>query len=191
MAIAFTTTVNTYSYEFDFALQYIYIDATLDAGEVEDLYTAIKEAQESESGMASDVIASGSGLDELDPGISTFLTVRLFDEWEIRSKKVSGKFVFKGGNIVKDNGKDPFYEDGSISYIAFFSQAGIKTTTTVDTGSGLSTEQANQLADLSDRLVQDSTIVEDGAGGFTQTFNGKTLTSVRDSATKTSTITRS
>ena len=83
-------------------------------------------------------------MDELDPGIATFLTVRVFDEWEIRSLKVSGKVTTTGGNIVKDNGKDPFYDDGSIFYIAFFSQAGIKTT--VATGSGLDAPQAAQLA---------------------------------------------
>lgn len=149
MAISYTATINGYTYEFDWFLQFIYTDSSLDAIPIEDLWKACQEAQASIKGVVEERIASASGLDELDEGIETFLTMRLYDEWEIRSNKISGKVTTRGGNIVKDNKKDPFYDDGSIFYVAFFSQAGVKTTTA--TGSGLSAEQAAQLSNINSK----------------------------------------
>jgi|TARA_Y100000310_G_scaffold127563_1_gene126698 hypothetical protein len=147
MAVAYTATVNGYSYQFDWLLQFIYTDSTLDSIPVEDLWTAIKEAQASQIGVVEERIASASGLDELDDGIETFLTMRLYDEWEIRSLKSSGKVATRGGNIVKENKKDPFFDDGTIFYVAFFSQAGVKTTISTG-GSALTPTESAKLLSL-------------------------------------------
>jgi hypothetical protein len=141
MAVAFSTTVSGYTYQFDWLNEFIYTDASQDDISVEELYTAIKRAQGSVQGVPHPEIATASGLDELSDGVQTFITVRIFREWEIRSLKTSGKVTTQGGNIIKDNRKDPFFDDGSIFYVAFFSQAGVKTT--VATGSGV-TEQDKQ-----------------------------------------------
>lgn len=164
MAVSYTATVATFDYGFDFDSQFIYIDAGLAQIPVGDLYTAVKEAQASSVGVVYDLIATGTGLDELDPGIQTFLTIRMFDEWELRSLRSSGKVTTNGGNIVKDNGKDPFFDDGNVFYIAFFSQAGIKTTVAV--GSGVLPSDVTAIADatrveMDDNSTQLATIVDD------------------------------
>ena len=138
MAIAYTATVSGFDYGFDFVDQDIEIDSGVDSLPVEDFYTAIKEAQASEAGIVFEPISYASGLDELDEGIQTFITVSLEDEWEVKTLKTSGKFTTRGGNIVKDNKKDPFLDNPNVTYIGFFSQAGVKTTTEV--GSGVNEE---------------------------------------------------
>lgn len=72
---------------------------------------------------------------------------------------------------------------------------GVSFVASTSTSSALTGTQATQLANasaaavkttkLADRLVENSVLVEDGNGGFTQTFNGNTLTSVKDGNTHT------
>lgn len=122
MAVIHTSIVNGKSYGFDFEDQRIDVDATLDSMLVEDLWTAIKDAQDEEEGMPFDKIATGSGRNVLGSGIETFLTVTLHDNWEINSLKSSGKFEVSGGNLIREDQQDPFRDNPSITYISFLSQ---------------------------------------------------------------------
>lgn len=147
MPVIYTATVATKSYGFDFADQRIDIDATIDNMLVENLWTAIKEAQAETEGISYDQIATGSGLNELGTGVNTFLTVTLLSNWEVNTLKTSGKFEVSGGNLIRDDGADPFRDNPSITYIAFLSQAGIATQ--IETGvSGLTAEESAQLNDI-------------------------------------------
>lgn len=141
MAVDYTATVDGKSYGFDFEDTRIDIDATLDSLDVEDLYTAIKDAQGSGVGIAYATIANGEGLATLSTGIQTFLTVTLLSTWEINTLKSSGKFEVRGGNLIRGDGADPFRDNSLITYIAFLSQAGV-----LATGSGSSVTAA-EIAD--------------------------------------------
>jgi hypothetical protein len=138
MAVDYTTTVDGKDYGFDFEDTRIDIDATVASLDVEDLYTAIKDAQASIVGIAYETIANGEGLATLSTGIQTFLTVTLLTTWEVNTLKTSGKFEVRGGNLIRQDGADPFRDNPLITYIAFLSQAGV-----LATGSGGSTVADN------------------------------------------------
>ena len=128
MAVDYTATVDGKDYGFDFEDTRIDIDATVDSLDVENLYTAIKDAQGSEAGISYETIANGEGLATLSAGIQTFLTVTLLSTWEINTLKTSGKFEVRGGNLIREDQADPFRDNPLITYIAFLSQAGVLAT---------------------------------------------------------------
>ena len=131
MAVDYTATVDGKDYGFDFEDTRIDVDATIDSLNVQDLFTAIKDAQGSQVGIAYNTIANGEGLATLSAGIQTFLTVTLLTTWEVNTLKTSGKFEVRGGNLIRQDGADPFRDNPLITYIAFLSQAGV-----LATGSG-------------------------------------------------------
>jgi hypothetical protein len=149
MSVIYTATVGGKDYGFEFDMQIIDVDATIDNMLVTDLWTAIKEAQAASEGMSYDQIATGGGTDVLSTGIETFLTVTLLDNWEINTLKSSGKFEVSGGNLIRDDQADPFLDNPLITYISFLSQAGVATVT--ETGvSGLTASESTQLASITD-----------------------------------------
>ena len=142
MAVDYTVVLSGKTYGFDFEDTRIDIDATLDQLDVVVLYDAIKEAQASDVGIAFYTIADGSGLDSLATGIKSFLTVTLQSTWELNSLKSSGKFEVLGGNLIRADGADVFRDNPLITYLAYFSQAGIL----VETGaSGLTPAESAKL----------------------------------------------
>lgn len=96
------------------------------------------------------------------------------------------------GTIITDDGQEG---------VACFDRSGLSVGVEVDinyvppqvevivASSPLTTLQANQLEDVYDRIAGSKTLVEDGDSGFTETFNGKTITSVKSGNTHT--VTRS
>lgn len=125
MAVIFTTSISGFSYGFDFTDQRIDVDATLTRMPVSDYWIAIKQAQASVAGMSYDTIATAEGLTDLSPGISTYLTVALLDNWETNTLQSTGKFEIIGGNLVRKDGADPFRDNPLITYINNLSQAGV------------------------------------------------------------------
>lgn len=152
MAIIYTVTLGGKEYGFDFEDQRIDIDATIATLDLGDLYTAIKEAQASEVGIAFNVIARGEGLSPLSASIKTFLTISLQDSWELNSLKTSGKFEVSGGNLIRADGADPFRDNSLITYIAYLSQAGVVAETGV---SGLTAEESAKL----DAVKNDTSLI--------------------------------
>lgn len=146
--MSISLTVDGVGFTFDFVDFRIDVDGSVSSLDVYVLWKAIREAQGSGVGISYPVIARASGLDTLDAstGNQTYITVTLFGLWEVNSLKGSGKFTLSYGNLIKENGDDPFRDNPLITYFAFFSQAG--TITTVNSGSGLSTLQAQQLQEL-------------------------------------------
>lgn len=142
MAVDYTVTISGKTYGFDFEDTRVDIDATLNQLDVVVLYAAIKEAQASDIGIAFNTIANGSGLDSLASGIRSFLTVTLQSTWELNSLKSSGKFEVLGGNLIRADGADTFRDNPLITYLAYFSQAGVL----VETGtSGLTPDESAKL----------------------------------------------
>ncbi|MDX1526993.1 MAG: hypothetical protein R3337_00110 [Gammaproteobacteria bacterium] len=132
MPVGYTATVAGADYGFDFEDQRIDVDAALSVLEVPNLWTAIKFAMESVPGVAYPPIAEGEGLTVLDGPVSTYLTVRLLDSWEVNTLLTSGKFTVRGGNLVRADEEDPFRDNPLITYINNISQAG--TVTAVGSG---------------------------------------------------------
>ena len=180
MAIAYTATILGYDYGFDFEDQRIDIDVDIERLNVESLYRAIQEAQASEVGIAFREIATASGLDELAEGITTFITVKLLENWEINTLRVTGKFEVAGGNLIRDDGEDPFRDNPLITYINYISQAGVRAT--FSTGTGLSEDEHNKLMGLPDETFDDDdrTTLE---GIADETFNDDDRTTLEGIAT--------
>ena len=142
MAVDYTVVLSGKTYGFDFEDTRIDVDATLNQLDVVVLYDAIKDAQASNVGIAFSTIANGSGLDNLATGIKSFLTVTLQGTWELNSLKSSGKFEVLGGNLIRADGADTFRDNPLITYLAYFSQAGVL----VETGtSGLTPAESAKL----------------------------------------------
>lgn len=125
MAVIYTAIIGGFSYGFDFEDQRIDIDALLTTVDANNLWDSIQEAQASSEGIPFDQVAIAEGLTPLSTGISTFLTVALLDNWEIKTLKTSGKFEIAGGNVVRADGSDPFRDNPLITYINNLSQAGV------------------------------------------------------------------
>lgn len=138
---------------FDFEDQRIDVPATETGMYVYTLWKAIRQAQSTPIGMAYPPIAKASGLDVLDSvqNIATFITVTLFDSWEVNSLKTGGKFTLSGGNLIRLDNADPFRDNPLVTYFAFFSQSG--TVTTVNTGSGVTAQDKEDIAELSKEKV--------------------------------------
>jgi hypothetical protein len=145
MAVIVTINVGGFDYGFDFEDQRIDVDSGLDIVSVINLYAAIKDAQDEEAAMPYRRIADASGLDELSAGITTFLTVRLLDSWEVNTLKTSGRFVILDGNLIRADGEDPFRDNPLITYQLNLSQAGVVAETGV---SGLTPTESTQLGNL-------------------------------------------
>ena len=169
--IDISVTYNSVTYSFNYADQLIEFDNTVTTVNVVDLWEAIKRAQASFTGITYPVIATGSGRDNLNSGIRTFLTLTLQGLWSLKTAKTSGTFIVDGGNLLQANPHPIFFPNFDVVFQVQTSQAGVS----INTGSGLSPEQSAQLKRLDDRMTGDSVLTET-ATGFTQTFDGVTYT---------------
>lgn len=133
MAIIYTATIDGNDYGFDFENKRIDVDAALLIINVENLWAAIKEAQASRVGVAFPVIATGGGLELLDPleGSTTFLTVSLID-WVVNSLISAGRITISGGNLVRSDGSLPVADNPLVQYVNNTAQAGIRIVTAGD-----------------------------------------------------------
>jgi hypothetical protein len=153
-------TAGSTEFWFDFDGQFIDIDAGSDVLYVTDLWVAIKAAQWTPNALEYGQIATGGGLDglgEVDGDqIESYLTVSLLEDWELRSRKTSGKFTVTGGNLIKSNGLDPFVDNPMITHFLFLSQAG--TVARVSVGSAVTPTDKSDIATLTrNAILSDST----------------------------------
>lgn len=184
MAAAYTSTINGYDYDFDYEDQRIDVDASLTTIPVVDVYDAIKEAQANLIGIVYPVIAHAEGLTDLDESIQTYITVILQDNWALNSLKSSGFVIINGGNLVRSDSGLIVRENPLITYFNQTSQAGV--VFTIATGSGLSTEEHNQLLSIPTETITESRFV-DLTFNKTNTIEG-TETSKRITSYKAGTV---
>ena len=126
--------------------QEIWAAVTIDDITAQELIDAIRTVEDSKVGLNYTKIATAAGKDELSTGIATAVTVTLLENWKIYSEKSSGYFTIKDGNIIRHDATTPFKANTSITYQQILFQGGV--IATVNSGSGLSSEEHNQLMTL-------------------------------------------
>lgn len=94
-------------FTFDFTTSQILVDGGTVNVTCVALWTAIKQAQMSTEGIIYPVIASGSGLKTLSPGVQTGLTVSLLGNWQLKFPAGSYVATVGGGNLIGGLGGVP------------------------------------------------------------------------------------
>jgi len=87
-------------FTFDFAASKIDVDVGSEDVDCILFYSAIKAAQASREGILYDVIARGSGLSVLGPGVQVGLTVQLLGSWQLRYPIGNYRARVAGGNLI-------------------------------------------------------------------------------------------
>ena len=131
-------------FTFDFDANCINVDSGATDVLCLDLYTAIKEAQASEIGIPHDIIAVGSGLNELAAGVQTGLTIELVGDWQICFP--AGNYIARvgGGNLIGGPGGDPVAYSAGVQTLLIQSAA----STVVTAGGSVPTAAQNAAAVL-------------------------------------------
>ena len=143
---------NTYEYVysegallFDFDSEIISCSPETTTIDIQDLINGCRQAEYSQKGIAYGVVANASGKDYLDTnnGVQVGITIVLLGSWRVYTEKTTGVFRVVGGNLVQVSGGDPFEPNPLVTYVNI--QSAASTIVQVSTGSGLSTEEHNQL----------------------------------------------
>lgn len=118
-------------FTFQFDTSRIEVDAGVTDVDCGNLYDAIKLAQASEAGILYEKISTGSGLEQLGPGVQTGLTVQLLGAWQLEFS--AGNYVARvaGGNLIGGPGGDPIAYSAGVQTLLIQSAA-----STVVTASG-------------------------------------------------------
>lgn len=125
----------------------IWADNAITTLTAQELIDAIREVEDSPIGILSPYIANATGKDTLGGDVATAITLTILDNWLIYSERGSGFFTIKDGNIVRHDATTPFKANVNITYQQVLFQGGV--ITTINSGSGLSTDEHNQLMSLS------------------------------------------
>lgn len=126
--------------------QEIHVPASMDSLTAQELIDGIRTIEDSQPGIDYTKIANAAGKEDLGGGISVGITLTLLENWVIYSEKSSGFFTIKSGNIVRHDATTPFKANTNITYQQILVQGGV--ITTVNSGSGLSSEEHDQLMAL-------------------------------------------
>jgi hypothetical protein len=127
--------------------QEIWASNTISTLTAQELIDAIRTVEDSTIGITNTKIADAAGKDSLGGDIYIGITLTLLENWVIYSEKTSGFFTIRDGNIIRHDATTPFKSNTSITYQQVLIQGGVITQT--NAGSGLSTEEHNQLMGLS------------------------------------------
>ncbi len=148
MAATFTTIIGSTIFGFDWVNQYIEIDASTTIVTAADLKLAIHDAQDQpEDGMPNNQIAKFSNPVVLTTTSSTFLVVKLLEQWKILPLATSGALVVQDGNTVNENtGIHIFAYNPLVTKVNNTSAAGVL----VESGtSGLTSSESATITELS------------------------------------------
>ena len=131
-------------FTFDFAASKIDVDVGSVDIDCILFYSAIKSAQASREGILYDVIAQGSGLSVLGPGVQVGLTVQLLGSWQLRFP--SGNYIARvaGGNLIGGPSGDPIAYTAGVQTLLIQSAA----STVVTEGGSVPTAEQNAAAVL-------------------------------------------
>ena len=110
--------------------------------DVQDLYEACRQAEDSEVGIQYGKICNASGKESLGSGVAVGLTVELLG-WQLRFWE--GNYIAKitGGNLVGGVGGDPVAYSAGVQVLLI--QSAASTVVQVNMGSGLSQDEHDQL----------------------------------------------
>lgn len=126
--------------------QEIHAESTISTLTAQELLDAIREVEDSQPGVDYTKIANAAGKEALGGDVYVGITLTLLENWVIYSEKTSGFFTIKDGNIVRHDATTPFKANSLITYQQILVQGGV--ISTVNSGSGLSTDEHNQLMSL-------------------------------------------
>lgn len=154
MAATYTYTGLSGTIEFDFTNEKANVSSGYDSLEIQELYDAAREAEDSDVGFGFPKIVDGDGKAGIDPvnGISTCITVALQEGWVVNTMKTSGKFTIYGGNLIRHDGTDVFEPNASVSQILINIVGGMIVTTS---GDGFGTSDRTMLSDCKKILRSD------------------------------------
>lgn len=130
------------AYLFDFTNKLIEVLNPQTDVDVQDLYDACREAEASLIGIQYDKIVNASGKESLGSGVSIGLTIELLD-WQLRFWDGNYMAKITGGNLVGGVGGDPVAYTAGVQVLLI--QSAASTVVQISAGSGLSTEEHNQL----------------------------------------------
>jgi len=130
------------AYSFDFTNKLIEVLNPQTDVDVQDLYDACRQAEDSEVGIQYGQIVSASGKESLGSGVSIGLTIELL-EWQLHFWDGSYMAKIAGGNLVGGVGGDPVAYTAGVQVLLI--QSAASTVVQISAGSGLSTEEHDQL----------------------------------------------
>lgn len=133
------------AYSFDFTNKLIEVLNPQTDVDVQDLYDACRQAEDSEIGIQHGQIVSASGKESLGSGVSIGLTIELL-EWQLHFWDGNYMAKIAGGNLVGGVGGDPVAYTAGVQVLLI--QSAASTVVQVSSGSGLSTEEHDQLMDV-------------------------------------------
>ena len=130
------------AYSFDFEDKIINVLNPQTDVDVQDLYDACRQAEDSETGIQYEKITSASGKESLGSGVAVGLTIELLG-WQLRFWE--GNYIAKitGGNLVGGPGGDPVAYSAGVQVLLI--QSAASTVVQVNMGSGLSQDEHDQL----------------------------------------------
>jgi hypothetical protein len=133
-------------FTFDYEASKIDIDDGVFDVDCANLYAACKHAQANVEGVIYGRIADGSGLKLLGPGVQTGITVEFLGSWQLRFPV--GNYVSRvaGGNLVGGPDGDPIAYTAGVQTLLI--QSAASTVVTSGNSSGLTADQALQLAEI-------------------------------------------
>ena len=110
-------------FTFDFGSSIVDVDQGIVDVDCQIFYAAIKLAQASEEGILYERIGSGSGLNQLGPGVQVGITVELLGAWQLRFAE--GNYVARvaGGNLIGGPGGDPIAYSAGVQTLLIQSAA--------------------------------------------------------------------
>lgn len=130
------------AYSFDFENRIINVVNPQTDVDVQDLYGACRQAEDSETGIQYAKITNASGKESLGSGVAVGLTVELLG-WQLRFW--DGNYIAKitGGNLVGGVGGDPVAYSPGVQVLLI--QSAASTVVQVNMGSGLSQDEHDHL----------------------------------------------
>ncbi|MEN8252801.1 MAG: hypothetical protein ABFQ62_00270 [Patescibacteria group bacterium] len=168
------------AYTFDHINQIIDVVSPQVDVDVQDLFNAIREEEQSIRGMAFPRICDATGKDDLGGGVTTGITLTLDPDWQLRFWSGSYTASIVGGNLVGGH-----TTDGPVAYTAGVQVKLIQSaaSTLVTGGSALTTAEHDKLMTGLDTSVPAAVWEEILASHLNTGTTGKAIKDIKTKAT--------
>lgn len=152
-------------FTFDFTTSQILVDGGTVNINCTALWTAIKQAQMSVEGIIYPLIASGSGLKTLSPGVQAGLTVSLLGNWQLKFPAGSYVATVGGGNLIGGLGDVPVAYSAGVQVSRILSAAATVVTSSGDSAAiAAATVAALNATAIPVNIVKVNSLTVDGTG---------------------------